>query len=91
MVLFIQLRQKHNTAFGINMSDTVHTEVGQVAAGVVNTSPTAFWALWQVLADPVVFEDCRREVDQLVTVSSDGVNTIDLAQVRTACPILLST
>ncbi|KAK7754962.1 hypothetical protein SLS62_003046 [Diatrype stigma] len=89
--LFIQLRQKHNRAFGINMSDTAHTEVGQVAAGVVNTAPTTFWALWQVLADPVVFEDCRREVDRLVTVSSDGVNTIDLAQVRTACPILLST
>ncbi|KAI5922159.1 cytochrome P450 [Camillea tinctor] len=89
--LFVQLRQKHNLAFGLSISDTAHTEVGQVAAGIINTAPTAFWAAWQILADPVVYEDCRSEVAQLVQTDPDGVCTIDLAQVRTACPILVST
>ncbi len=65
--------------------------MGQVAAGIVNTAPTAFWAVWQILADPVVYEDCRSKVARLVQTDSDGVCTIDLAQVRTACLILVST
>ncbi|KAI0378527.1 cytochrome P450 [Hypomontagnella monticulosa] len=89
--LLIQLRQKHNSAFGLDAKDTAHTEIGQVAAGIVNTAPTAFWLIWQVLADPVVYEDCLREVSKLVQTGPDGVRTIDLAHIRTACPILVST
>ncbi|KAI1076617.1 cytochrome P450 [Whalleya microplaca] len=89
--LLVQLRQKHNSAFGLDTSDTAHTEIGQVAGGIVNTAPTAFWLIWQVLADPVVYEDCLREVSRLVQTGPDGVCTIDLAHIRTACPILVST
>ena len=89
--LLVQLRRKHNAAFGLDTNDTAHTEVGQVAAGIVNTAPTAFWTVWQVLADPVVFEDCQREVSRLVKTDPDGICTIDLAQVRTSCPSLIST
>ncbi|KAK7730587.1 hypothetical protein SLS53_008977 [Cytospora paraplurivora] len=89
--LFVQLRHEHNVRFGLGLEDTAHTEVGQVNASISNTVPGAFWALWQILADPVVFEDCQREATQLVQTSSDGVCTIDLAKVRTACPILVST
>ncbi|KAI1774207.1 cytochrome P450 [Hypoxylon cercidicola] len=76
--LLVQLRQKHNSAFGLDLSDIAHTEIGQVAAGII-------------LADPVIYEDCRREIDQLVQTGPDNVCTIDLAQIRTQCPILVST
>lgn len=89
--LLVQLRRKHNADFGLDIDDRAHTEVGQVAAGIVNTAPTAFWTVWQVLADPTVFEDCQREVSRLVQIDSDGIFTIDLAKVRTSCPILIST
>lgn len=89
--LFVQLRHEHNVRFGLGLDDTAHTEVGQVNASVSNTVPGAFWALWQILADPVVFEDCQREASLLVQTGPDGVSTIDLARVRTACPILVST
>ncbi|KAI1439737.1 cytochrome P450 [Annulohypoxylon stygium] len=72
--LFVQLRHKHNIAFGLGINDTAHTE-----------------AAWQILSDPIIYDDCRREVTQLVQTDSDGVCIIDLAQVRTACPILAST
>lgn len=89
--LLVQLREKHNTAFGLDTTDTAHCEVGQVAGGVVNTVPTVFWLVWQVLADPVVLADCRAEVIKLVHPDPDGNHTIDLADVRTECPILVST
>ncbi|KAK8044792.1 Cytochrome P450 [Apiospora rasikravindrae] len=89
--LLVKLREKHNAAFGLDTIDTAHCEIGQVAGGVVNTAPTVFWLVWQVLADPVVFADCRAEVAKLVRTDADGHHTIDLAEVRTECPILLST
>ncbi|ROW00033.1 hypothetical protein VPNG_08369 [Cytospora leucostoma] len=89
--LFIQLRHQHNLRFGLSLEDTAHTEVGQVNASISNTVPGAFWALWQILADPAVREDCQREASQLVQTGPDGVRTIDLAKVRTACPVLVST
>lgn len=89
--LLVQLRQKHNTAFGLDTNEAARVEIGQVTGAIVNTAPTAFWLVWQVLADPVVSEDCREEINRLVTVSPDGNHTIDLADVMTACPILVST
>lgn len=89
--LLVQLRLAHNVRFGLGLDETAHTEIGQVNASISNTVPGAFWALWQILADPVVFADCQREASQLVQTSPDGVCTIDLAKVSTACPILAST
>lgn len=89
--LLVQLRNKHNAAFGLDTNERAHVEIGQVTGAIVNTAPTAFWMVWQVLADPVILEDCRREVTQLVRTDPDGAHTIDLADVMTACPILVST
>ncbi|KAI1129342.1 cytochrome P450 [Nemania abortiva] len=89
--LFLQLRQKHDHAFGLDMDDSAHVEIGQIAAGVVNTAPSAFWMVWQVFSDAAVLADCQKEVSQLVQIGPDGVCSIDLAQVRTHCPLLVST
>jgi hypothetical protein len=79
--LIVQLREKHNAAFGLNTKDTAHIEIGQVAACIVNIAPTAFWLVWQVLADPIILEDCTREVTQLVTTNAEGISTIDLSHI----------
>jgi len=89
--LFVKLRHEHNVRFGLSLDDTAHTEIGQINASVSNTVPGAFWAFWQILANPVVFKDCQREAAALVQTSPDGICTIDLANVRTACPVLVST
>ncbi|PSR75499.1 cytochrome P450 [Coniella lustricola] len=89
--LFVRLRHEHNVRFGLGVEDTAHTEVGQVNASISNTVPGAFWALWEIFATSIVFEDCQREALRLVQTDHDGVCTIDLAKVRTDCPILLST
>lgn len=89
--LLVQLRHKHNVRFGLSIEDTAHTEVGQINASISNTVPGAFWAIWQIFADPVVYQDCRHKASLLVQTSPDGTCTLDLAKVRTACPILVST
>ncbi|KAI0104180.1 cytochrome P450 [Nemania sp. FL0031] len=73
--MFVQLGQKHSENFGFTLEDRARVEVAQVAAATFNTAPGAFWAVWQVLTDPVVFEDCRQEATRLVA----------------ECPILIST
>ncbi|KAH7303437.1 cytochrome P450 [Stachybotrys elegans] len=88
--LFVQLRRQRNIEFGLSVRDSAHTELGQIAAGMLNTAPTTFWLIWTVLSDPIILRDCREEAEALVKVE-DGTYTIDLAQVRTACPIMLST
>ncbi|KAK7932287.1 cytochrome P450 [Apiospora marii] len=89
--LMVQLREKHNAAFGLETIDAAHVEVGQVAGSIVNTAPTIFWLVWQVFADPVVLADCRAEVGKIVHTDADGNHSIDLAEVRTECPVLVST
>ncbi|KAI1432771.1 cytochrome P450 [Xylaria sp. CBS 124048] len=89
--LFLQLRQKHNDAFGLDLDDSVSIEMTQVIAGIVNTAPCAFWMIWQVFSNATVLEDCRKEIAQLVTTRPDGVRSFDLALVRTNCPVLVST
>ncbi|KAI0145053.1 cytochrome P450 [Xylariaceae sp. FL1272] len=89
--LFIRLRHQHNAAFGLDAEDTARTEIGQVAAGIVNTIPSAFWMVWQVFSNPAVLSECRQEVEDLVETDSKGVSTLDIARVRTRFPVLIST
>ncbi|KAI0446709.1 cytochrome P450 [Xylaria telfairii] len=88
--LFVELTQKVNDSTGLNLEDKARIEVGQVAAATFNTAPGAYWCVWRVLSDPIVFKDCRDEVMRLVD-ESDGIHTIDLARLRTECPLLVST
>lgn len=101
----VQTRYNHNSAQGLSPTDKARTEIGQVAASVSNTIPAAFWMLWHVIKDPVVFSECRSEIERLVcvekteqqnpdgTVSWKETWTIDLNQLtdNTICPILVST
>jgi cytochrome P450 len=89
--LLTQLRVKHGNKFDFGIHDHTQAEIGQVLASTTNTAPSAFWFIWQVLSDPAVFQDCRREAEGLVQKGPDGVCTIDIAQIKTACPILAST
>ncbi|KAI0197465.1 cytochrome P450 [Astrocystis sublimbata] len=88
--LFVQLTTKVNDGTGLSLEDKARIEVGQVAAATFNTAPGAYWCVWAVLSNPTVFNECRKEVMRLVN-EVDGVNTIDLAYVRTECPLLVST
>lgn len=46
--------------------------------------------VYHVFSDPVVLSECRAEVERLVQVDDNDVHTVDLANVKSLCPILLS-
>ncbi|KAI1410223.1 cytochrome P450 [Hypoxylon sp. FL1857] len=89
--LLVQCRYKHNTGHGLRGRDVAATEIGQMVATLTNTTASAFWMIYHIFSDPVVMSECREEVEQLVQVDDNGVRTIDLAKVKSSCPILLST
>ncbi|KAF7867294.1 hypothetical protein EAF04_005377 [Stromatinia cepivora] len=88
--LLVQCRYKHNTGHGLRGRDLAATEIGQMVASLTNSVSAAFWMVYHVFSDPVVLEECRKEVEQLVQVDDNKVCTVDLSKVKSACPILLS-
>lgn len=55
-----------------------------------NTGPASFWVIYHIYADPIVLHDCRQEVSKIVQKNGNTC-TIDIANVKSACPTLLST
>ncbi|KAI1129318.1 cytochrome P450 [Nemania abortiva] len=66
--------------------------LGNTFAVLGNTTPSAWWFLYHVLSDTQVPADIRRELEACVQVDTKtNTQSIDLACIRTSCPILLST
>ncbi|KAJ8070583.1 hypothetical protein OCU04_000956 [Sclerotinia nivalis] len=89
--LLVQCRYKHNTDHGLRGRDVAATEIGQMVASLTNSVAAAFWMIYHVFSDPVVLEEYRNEVEQLVHTDDSGLCTVDLAKIKSLCPILLST
>lgn len=86
----IQCRFKINEDFQIPLKETAKIEVGGSFAILSNTLPATFWMIYHIFSDPVVLEDIRAELFKHVK-EVDEICTIDLADVKGSCPILLST
>ncbi|KAI1146364.1 cytochrome P450 [Nemania diffusa] len=82
-------RYEHNVLHKIPMDDIPRTEVGNVFAIIGNTGPAAFWMIYHIYSDPTLLEDCRREVSKIVQ-SDSNIRRLDISNVKTECPTLLS-
>ncbi|KAI1487550.1 cytochrome P450 [Biscogniauxia mediterranea] len=83
-------RYEHNVSHNIPPEDIARTEVGNIFAIIGNTAPASFWMIYHIYSDPAILEDCRQEIARIVR--EDGnIRTIDIANVKSACPKLLST
>jgi cytochrome P450 len=89
--LLVQCRYEHNTGHGLRGRDVAATEIGQMVASLTNSVASAFWIVYHIFSDPLVLEECRKEVEALVQEDENGTFTVDLAKVKSSCPILLST
>ncbi|KAK8079458.1 cytochrome P450 [Apiospora hydei] len=85
--VLVQCRYKHNTSHGLRGRDLAATEIGQMVASLANSIPAVFWLVYHIFSDPAVLSECREEAEQLVQADGD----VDLAKVKSACPVLLST
>lgn len=82
--------EHHRDLFGLDMDDIGRGELGNTFAVLGNSTPCSLWVLYHIFSDPKVLSDIRNEVSALVKVESD-TSTIDLASIKSSCPILLST
>jgi len=95
----VQTRYEHSTEHKIPIEDIARFEVGGAIGILTNTSPAAFWMVYQLYSHPIALEDCRLELASIIfdedITTDDGelvkVRTLDMSQVKVSCPILLST
>jgi len=92
----VRLRYEHHHGqFGLSLEDIARGELGNSFAVLGNSTPCSFWLLYHIFSDNRVLADVRRELLALVHEehgkNDEVVRAIDLAGIRTFCPILLST
>ncbi|KAI1742991.1 cytochrome P450 [Xylaria scruposa] len=86
---FTKERFRFLTGRGMPIRDVAAMEAAVSIGLLSNTMPATFWFLLHAYSDPYMLEDCRNELSQAVH-ETGGVCVIDLAFVKTSCPILLS-
>jgi hypothetical protein len=74
----------------VSIEGTARFERGGAVETLTNTVPSAFWVLWHIISDRAIREQCRSGLQNLCKVDGDKV-TIDITEVKTSCPLLLST
>lgn len=90
---FIKRRCEFYLSRGVPHEDIARIELGASIGFTSNTKPAAFWLLYHVCSDPELLEACRRELRSQAVVQAEEsgrVRTIDMARVKSACPILLA-
>ncbi|ETS83164.1 hypothetical protein PFICI_05040 [Pestalotiopsis fici W106-1] len=88
--VYARNRYELPSSLGVPVRDVARMEAGGSIGLVANTMPATFWMLWHAFSDPNVLEDCRQEVSQAVH-EKDGESYLDLAYIKSSCPILAST
>lgn len=88
--VYARNRFEYPTKLGVSLRDVARMEVGGSIGLISNSMPATFWVIYHSWSDPAVLEDCRREAAQAVQ-EKDGENYLDLAYIKSQCPILLST
>ena len=87
--------EHHRDMFGMTLEDVARGELGNSFGVLSNSSIAPLWLLYHIFSDERVLADVRREVSALVVQESDGgggtLNSVDLGDVRKACPVLMST
>ncbi|KAI1395821.1 cytochrome P450 [Hypoxylon fuscum] len=91
----VQKRYEHHRQFGLSHEDIARGELGNTFALLGSTTPCALWVIYHIFSDSQVLADIRTEVSALIReiVNEDKsiISSIDLANIRTSCPVLLST
>jgi cytochrome P450 len=80
---------------GVSLADQAASQASFNVALLGNTVPTAFWALWEIISRPQLLADIRAEIEANAVSKSDSEGQtafkLDVADLKTACPLLLSS
>ncbi|PVH97623.1 putative 25-hydroxycholesterol 7-alpha-hydroxylase [Periconia macrospinosa] len=95
----IKARYEHSVAHKVPVEDIARFEAAGAIAILTNTSPACFWLVYHLFSNPVALEDCRNELKAVISedIITDEVGqqgkevTIDMSQVKSSCPIMISS
>ncbi|KAI1842896.1 hypothetical protein JX266_010914 [Neoarthrinium moseri] len=88
--VYARNRYQYPSSLGVPVEDIAKMETGGSIGLISNTMPATFWTLYHIFSDPAVLEDCHEEVKKAVR-ERGGENYLDLAYVKSCCPLLVST
>lgn len=88
---FTKAAYLHNKGHGLKDEDIARAEIGHSFAAIGTTAPATFWLLYHIFSNPLVLADIREELNLWVRDSTTPDRSILMSDIRTKCPILLST
>jgi cytochrome P450 len=86
---FVQSHYQHKIDQGVTGKDVARFEIGAIVGILSNTIPASFWVLYHTFSDPTVLEECRKQILACCKVEGNTC-TLDIAEVKASCSILLS-
>lgn len=91
----IKAHYAHSIDYKLPLQDLAKLEVGAALGVLSNIVPTTFWLLYHLFANPHALQLCRKEVENATKESADAkgrlIRTIDVSDVKSSCPTLLSS
>jgi cytochrome P450 len=87
----IRERQRVIREAGVNEHDMYTTEASFSFAAFPNTAPTLYWSIYDMFARPELLEEVRDEILREAVSAANGVMQLDVAALKTKCPLLLGT
>ncbi|KAL2866099.1 cytochrome P450 [Aspergillus lucknowensis] len=77
---------------GAALEDIARLEAAMGLGILSNTVPSSFWAIFDIFSRPALLQEIRDEIWQnALSVTTEGVHTVDLADVQERCPLLLAS
>ncbi|RHZ56949.1 hypothetical protein CDV55_104934 [Aspergillus turcosus] len=84
-------RWKTQKEGGATLEDIARLEAAAALGTLSNTVPAIFWLIFDIFSRPELLEEVRDQLAQhAVQVDVQGVHTIDLAEIKEKCPLLVS-
>ncbi|KAK2865215.1 hypothetical protein FQN49_003804 [Arthroderma sp. PD_2] len=86
------MRWKTQDNGGAALEDIARLEVVMGIGLLSNTVPSGFWVIFDIFSRPKLVEEIRDEIcANALSISPEGVYTVDLADVQEGCPLLLAS
>ena len=89
------LRRRINDREGVSIRDQAKWQASFNIALLGNTVPTAFWSLYDIFSRRQLLQEMRNEIEEhaisRASRGGDAIITLDVAALKTECPLLLSS
>lgn len=89
--MLAQARYDVHITNGISLEEFARIEAGLGLGLLSNTVPTTFWLMFDLYSRPKLLEQLREEIRNNALYMNGNAATIDVADLRDKCPLLVST